>query len=1215
MPLLRLKPTRVPHHGSFIVLPLSQTEDVIQCRILEVGFLGATKPIEEVLWHLDLLADMTEVDWDGDYQTYHLIADEDLLAYCINHVENHQQVRPTTNHPRRGNNSNTQVTNHPRQDTNSNTQSTSNKRPRINSGSGNDTIPDSVSDNRQIKFRKRNSLSRFEVTTLGKGFRFGVATWNTHGLSKKATDASQDALNFKKRLKAIYSIQARFQSWIPTEEDLDPLFNEKQVEQMKNALARISDDRTLVTLEYLNVLIARYDLIHGTTTETTLRGKVKYPKTKTVKQREAAVKSLVGKCKDLKKGTPFRNLLREAIKAIRRRLTCDAIVTLFEKHDWLDALVLQEVKFSGMQMLMDIIGDKVYICPGPMMKSTSGGHGEVEYFPLILPKNRISRNCGVSMNISRIWWINKNGTTGELPSETEFIDDIPVQKFNFKLGGKEPDIGWNKKEDTFRPVVVYDIQLEGHYSAIHLGAIHTTPGNSKIDLSPQEKKSASEFSETSRVRKKQVNSHEFQRLHQYDQVSVTMQQIRNQAFNLMEGQQGYFGPWILAGDYYLFRESRVIDLEVEMGSEIKTDRSEELKRRVVLEFTRRKQDYADTIKDLKSYKKRQTLWTELNNRITLEYNQDHELLPPDLRQLLLKHLCDDDAYLAYLSLYSIPRIRAMVQLMRAYWLDCHRVLKLIDEGNGTFDYTLVDICEFRLKSYKLLVNLCKFYERELNVLSRENIVTVQDMFRALREDNQRHMRRAGAPTQKEGRTKEIGTHISALDDPMRSALGITFQDLEHDTTQDQGMLTISQPISGTNLDKFEKLAVAQSNDFQQPSSNKMIVVSNDGSDEEDDDLEYGIGEDDEDDIVDNEDNNEGDDEDDEKLDNAIQRFYDRKWYVTRLKIADFIVHTRYNSEHNMGGCHWTTSCIGLLCPDVGKIVLADNEDLTTIGYWSAFADHFPVGGLLSTDLSSQELIRLQKKIVRRDATPENDLQKFELIRRRARMVQLQRLARIVCDYCRVSLQDSQLAPIFNIDEYSFNTLANYADINIKTVDTTSAGIIIQDIENILGMPDSDRFSMNGFGIVAEDFGWSGGMTPEHTAQEEDPLDDISLDNLNTNTTVTTNQNQFEDEDSIFENVHNRNMFDLYPGQITEDQILDLNIDPNWLNFDDSIQQPNNNQFVENTDNQNFVPVNIPMGGDFDINPYMTGTIYEQIQLLGFLDNSKETRMNEDNEDL
>jgi len=461
---------------------------------------------------------------------------------------------------------------------------------------------DSEESSHKQKDRKRIRVSRSKKNTHKSGYRLGVVTWNTHGLQKPHTLTTKDALDVDKHLKFV-------SNWIQNGYELesvaDALWNWKgprgpAQKKLRDYFAVFEDFEQELKEQrhfpYLKELITRYEQLTGKKQNL----KLDKPEHQSVDRRKG-VPALLKQCENLAASMredydSFDEELHECIRTLLRAVSCQAILSLFEKHKWLDVLVLQEVKYTGIKMLEETIGSELFVHPGPMLSSGRGKKREIEYFPIIMRKDGSSIHHPYKLSLKKVWWINTDGGSQEMG-----------------LGDKRyppngaPHMTWNKSQNTFRPIVVFDVKIgeEDASPLVHIGVVHTTPGPRTVELTPAEKRSIRAL--TGSTRKKDISSHEFQRPHQYFQIEQAFDKVSDWAYDRDKDHEEYFGPWILAGDYYLFKESRVTDMDTAFTEEedfgdFSKDIREELKARLTA--------YSETAKLAQVCAGRFSEWTE-----------------------------------------------------------------------------------------------------------------------------------------------------------------------------------------------------------------------------------------------------------------------------------------------------------------------------------------------------------------------------------------------------------------------------------------------------------------------------------------------------------------------------------------------------------------------------------------------------------------------------
>jgi hypothetical protein len=524
---------------------------------------------------------------------------------------------------------------------------------------------------------------------------------------------------------------------------------------------------------------------------------------------------------------------------------------------------------------------------------------------------------------------------------------------------------------------------------VHVGVVHTTPGPRTSDLTPAEKRSIRRL--TGSTRKKDISSHEFQRPHQYMQIEAAFDGVRKWAYKWDPKHPEFFGPWILAGDYYLFKESRVVDMETQYGEDqsfgsFAPEIEKELQARLAA--------YKACGERSDVYKVRSEMW----HWRAVDWGRQ-TYITTHTRNHYAELLRRDDSLVVGEAIQAEPMTRSRLMLHQPRWLAPYPYYNSIDAE------LFADVLSWRTRMYKDLADHCAFYKGRAAALAEVEKGTIKEKFVALRKDNKVLMERVGAPGGKQAKT-EVGMHISGQDDPMRNPLGMTFRG-----QVDEGALEFAQTISGTNLDKYEGLSKLDRDD-------------------------------------------------------AAERYAEfieaRARFVVRLKVADFLVHTKYDPTTNVGATHWTACTVGMLSPDLGKIVLADTADLTISRFWAAFSDHFPVGGVLSTVNREDEAGSIRNSIVREEPGAPLLVEQFELERRkrRAEMLLMLHLIRNL----NPQVQDEEIDKELKAYRLKLSEM-NKAEL-------TEA---IHDLEDRLKVPQVDRFDIDDTPLTATDIGWSGDL--------------------------------------------------------------------------------------------------------------------------------------------
>jgi len=692
-------------------------------------------------------------------------------------------------------------------------------------------------------------------------------------------------------------------------------------------------------------------------------------------------------------------------KALLKRTAALAIRRLFELNPWLDAITLQEVKYSGIEVLEYLGGVNGFtVFRGPLLK----GGNEVEYYPLILRGDCMSGNHfpRQKLVVTKIWWIPTQGGPGAMGS----IDE--------KRKSPDPHFRWKKADDRYRPVVVYDIEIgEGSGVVVHVGVIHTTPSASTLKLPESSLKSIEKLrTDNKRARTKQAPSTELQRLNQFSQLQNAFDKITTCAYANDEDGGDYFGPWILAGDYYLFRESRVVDIHTLYLPE--TDKFKEpYQTRLLKEFDECIATLNLCLQSLGKFKERQRFWQETCDRIrSLKRREMSDGL--DFERTC--SLDQDNRVLASESVDEEPGIRAIIRRHYRDWLDDSPLVKQLSQfywtetREGWFSPSkrqaswpeaiklslyargFDNVCEARAGIYSDVVVYCMKMVELYHPLSEVKRSESKLIYLALLQVNERLKPNLDKKTRKTVQNINFDKI-----DPTRTSLGLTFEKVL------DSKLEVTQAISGSNTNKFEKLSIYRE-------GNK-------------------------------------------------ERF---RFLATRLKIADFFIGTRYDAKTGFGSNHWTCNCVGMMCPLTPGMVLADDDKLTISRFWAAISDHFPIGGYYSTDMAENEMQFLRLKCLRLvfgDDTQQEALkllEQMEWSRRLFRLVELQKLAHLLLAF-ENSLKWDQKKIGDNSELYGWMYAKG------EEMSTSQLNEAIATLELLLHVPEKDRFGQ--LNLKLEDF--------------------------------------------------------------------------------------------------------------------------------------------------
>lgn len=196
---------------------------------------------------------------------------------------------------------------------------------------------------------------------------------------------------------------------------------------------------------------------------------------------------------------PKFSLVEELRRALHSFNIVEHINEMFQDNDWLDAMILQEVNDPTL-LKEEGIGFEVF--KGPHLIS-GGKNPQNEYYPLLLRED-----SGAEVKVYSV------GTKGDM----EEVDH----------GEK---VQWNKRNDDYRPIVVYEIQKDEDSKPVWIGVVHTTP----------------ESDQTGGVA-------EFHRKEIYKEIRRGLDTLQELA-----AREGI--PLIIGGDFYLTSEAVVENIE------------------------------------------------------------------------------------------------------------------------------------------------------------------------------------------------------------------------------------------------------------------------------------------------------------------------------------------------------------------------------------------------------------------------------------------------------------------------------------------------------------------------------------------------------------------------------------------------------------------------------------------------------------------------------
>jgi len=845
---------------------------------------------------------------------------------------------------------------------------------------------------KRAKFSKTQLFTRADTNSVKSGYRFGVATWNLHGLDKSQKDTVDYALSFEPYLESV-------------EGDLN---GEQKA--------------------HLEKLLAAYKRLSG-------------------QDVDRKAKKLEGKEKTYKS-------YNDICRALVRKLTCLSIVDLFQKHEWLDTLVLQEVKRTGIQILQQELKGKLCVHPGPKIKCSTSKGAESEFYPLVLRLQRTSNHHSYKLNLEKVWWLLKDGTSDKMELNDLRTDD-----------DDGPNLTWNKHKDTFRPVVVYDLRIGDEPGpVVHVGVVHTTPGSQIEPLTGPQKKSVEMLKklaktvlgnagaptrakkrEYSGTRKKQrgkaIADSEFHRLAEFRQIDEVLELVHKRSY---QEHKKFAGPWVLGGDYYLFEESSVVDVRAAYYSMVEEERKA-FNALIDDEFQERIESYTACSKLLEDFQQQAMAWNGVAAKIMLAEQKTEKTRKPlrknaskeamhtraievctfleqDHRMAVIKDLAADDcALLNWSSFHGEPITRGQIDLYRHHWLDAAQYYENLDDND------LLALCNGRVELYTSLCNLCEFYGQELKLLGKGIDRPSAEKLILLEEDNKCIMERSltkyipgktrKGKDKKENKSKTVmGFTMRRGEDFMRAPLELTVKDQIPDG------LAISQAVSGSNI----------------PSG-----LMNEFTDAKPGDLAP---------------------------------------YRHKLKVADFLIHTRYDQITNQGVNHWRDWCVGILSCDEGRILLADAEDLAVSRFWAMISDHFPVGGVLSTaDEKDRALNRFASPKAAEGGGLQQEVAQLERARRISRISYLRKRGFIVNRCFESQCFRGSIGETFyvlmkrNLDE-------------VKSLDELDE--MIWNLEQYTDVASADGFDPDGVVFTTLDFDFVGHFTigaadaPDEQAEEE-----------------------------------------------------------------------------------------------------------------------------------
>ncbi len=826
----------------------------------------------------------------------------------------------------------------------------------------------------------RYPFPRVSPVAVRSGYRVGIATWNAHGLSKRSDESTDEDDDEGGPLAVITDEEIRKVLWLleastALAEGIAAVPDDENAEEEdgNDTAGKLAEELTKKLAAWSQPYVRKQMLCYQQLAGPVLKQAVDSPTDRS--ELDALVKKIRGALDDIDLDAVVPRLLT-------RKLACLGILELFRRHKWLDILVVQEVKFSGIDLLIQQVKDELSVYAGPLMKSSgSKKRGEREYYPLIMRKDACSRNHQKErhLTVDRIWWLTSDGQTEELPKKRVVANQHPeatweIGKMRKRRRGSaaaerevlvppDPDLVWNKHagKASFRPVINYDLAwVEQPRVKFHVGVVHTTPGGGG----------------------------EFDREYEFDQIESMIDSVSTKACSGKKEDAAFAGPWLLAGDYYLFKESRITK---GANSAIKT------------EFQNRLAEYQANGRNGGDWRELCLKWRKISRRA--------------IQQDLIDELREGSRELAKCAVNGTALTRSRVRAYReSWWLSKKQYEELAKDREK-----LLTCCASRAALYNELSEFCQFHSKRAKYLRSKANEKLLGKWAALLADNAAVLRfrpsTSRATKEEEGKRKRSGKSdmdikISVQADPTRAVLGQRFVDFVDETP-----VEITQAVAGTNTHLFREL----------PLQNPV-------------------------------------DPSDARYDEYLEK---KAYYAAHLKVADFIVHTAYDEGQKGTDGHWRAWCLGLLCPDVGTIVLADSDSLAVSRFWACFSDHFPVGGMFSTEAGEEEEPHLFARIVRLDESPclIEKVKQAEQERLRKKWEDLQTLAELLGEEKGRKGEDKE-----------------------PPKEDSKLAAEIRKLEAALFPHEEDR-GRKDFGIGVMDYGWNGVLdflrVDEFAAEDED----------------------------------------------------------------------------------------------------------------------------------
>lgn len=265
-------------------------------------------------------------------------------------------------------------------------------------------------------------------------------------------------------------------------------------------------------------------------------------------------------------------------KVLNYSLIVRQVARLFAHNQWLDVMVLQEVRANGITLLRRVIEAEAGLCvaSGPLIQGSSGvSLNQTEYYPIVYRSDRLQlHDCYAAgcfpgqppaQALTAALKVHAGATRAQAqrtpkqrkrprnqaqaeteatglslwkPSVAQELDDLVVYRgrMNGADGAADRNVIWNKRAGVYRPIVVYVLLDARSNKLVHVANVHTTPGTQ------------GESAQTARN-----SDNEWYRAREYEQLIESLRKLGRDS-------QEY---WLMGGDYYLGAESRVADVPKE----------------------------------------------------------------------------------------------------------------------------------------------------------------------------------------------------------------------------------------------------------------------------------------------------------------------------------------------------------------------------------------------------------------------------------------------------------------------------------------------------------------------------------------------------------------------------------------------------------------------------------------------------------------------------